>query len=180
MNANLSVFLKPFLLAFVLPLLLVYAWWGGFNPVYLEETVAGPYRFVWMEHVGDYSKLPDIQQKVAVALLRQGVAHELPATLLLDDPAQVAVTERRGRTGYLVAPGVKVAAPLRVDDIPARRVLRVQVRAAHLLAPSRAYSRLAEWAAARGESIRMPTLEVYEASPSPWQMGLLSVEMALP
>lgn len=167
--------IKPFLIAFVLPLLLVYAWWGGFNSVSVDETVRGPYRYAWLAHVGDYSKLPDIQQKVAVALLQQGLDHDLPITVLYDDPASVPVNERRSRTGYLIAPGVTVAAPLQVDEMPARRVLRAQVNAAHLLAPSRAYSRLA----AQQEGIRMPTVEIYEASDSPFRMGRLSVEMPL-
>jgi hypothetical protein len=171
--------IKPFLLAFVLPLTLVYAWWGGFNPVEFSETVRGPYRYAWIDHVGDYSKLPDIQQKVAVALEKQGIAHGLPITVLLDDPVRVPVTERRARAGYLVDPGVTVAAPLQVDEIPARRVLLLGVNAAHLLAPSRAYSRLDAVLSERGETIRMPTVELYEASDSALRMGRLSVEMPL-
>lgn len=180
MKISLNTFLKPFLLAFVLPLILVYAWWGGFNAVSIEETVRGPYRYAFLTHVGDYSKLPDIQQKVAVALERQGLQHGLPITVLLDDPAVVEVNARRARTGYLLAADVQVAEPLQVDTLPARQVLLLQVEAAHLLAPSRAYSHLFDWLEQRGTAIRMPTVELYEASDSALKMGRLSVEMELP
>lgn len=168
----------PFLAAFVLPLVLVYAWWGGFNPVAITAgQVRGPYVYAYLEHRGDYAKLPDQQAKVEKALLAAGIQPGQAITVLYANPDLVAVGERRARTGYLVPEGSRVAEPLQVDRIPARPVLLAEVRAAVLLAPSRAYQALDGYLQARGQGIRMPTVEIYQASDGPFTMGLLVVEM---
>lgn len=170
----------PFLLAFVLPIVAIYAWWGGFSPVSLSEGERGPYTYAYLEHSGDYSKLPDVADEVR-GLLRDGkVAHGLPITVLFSNPDLVDVGQRRARTGYLVEPGTRVREPLRIDTIPVRPVLIAQVRAGALLAPSRVYPALDRYAQARGSGIRMPTVEIYEASGTPLRMGLMSVEMTRP
>lgn len=167
----------PFLLAFVLPVVAIYAWWGGFSAVDIREGVRGPYTYAYLEHSGDYSKLPELAEE-ARALLK-GVAHGLPITVLYSNPDQVDVGQRRARTGYLVEPGVTVRAPLQIDNLPERPVLIARVHAGPLLAPSRAYPALDRYLQARGEGIRMPTVEIYEHSDTPLRMGLLTVEMPL-
>lgn len=170
--------LAPFLLAFLLPLLGVYAWWGGFNPVRFEpEVLAGPYHYAYLEHRGDYAKLPDKQAKVGRALHVQGVSAGAAITVLYSNPAHVQVNERISRTGFLVPAEARVEAPLRVDEIPVRRVLVARLRAAVLLAPSRVYAALDEYAGAQGGEIRMPTVEIFEPSGSALAMGELRVEM---
>ncbi len=170
--------LIPFLVAFVLPLLAVYAWWGGFNPVSIDETaVRGPYTYAYLEHSGDYSKLPDKQAKVVGHLKAQGIAAGQAISVLFSNPAEVNVNERRSHTGFLVPERAVVAEPLKLATIPARPVLLVRVRAAVLMAPSRAYHALDVYTQARGQGIRMPTVELYETSDSALRMGTLSVEM---
>ncbi|MEW5786387.1 MAG: hypothetical protein AB1899_00895 [Pseudomonadota bacterium] len=170
----------PFLLAFVLPLVLVYAWWGGFAPVEISEGEAPARTYAYQEQKGDYSKLPDLAVEVRQALVGGGIEPGLPITVLYSNPDLVDVGERVGRTGYLVAEGTVVKPPLAVARLPARKVLRARVRAGSLLAPSRAYVALDEHQQARGQGINMPTVEIYEPSGSPTQMGLLTVEMDLP
>lgn len=169
----------PFLTAFVLPIVIIYAWWGGFNPVRIEEDqMRGPYSYAYLEQKGDYSKLPGLQGKVAQALADQHIAAGLPITVLYSDPDRVAMADRLGRTGYLLEPGVKVAPPLKQDVVAARPVLLVRVQTAIALAPSRAYQALSDYLEARGETLRMPTVELYQGSDSVWRNGVLSVEMA--
>lgn len=168
----------PFLLAFVLPIVVIYAWWGGFNSVDIKEAVRGPYTYAYLEHTGDYAKLPELGAQARDLL--KNVAHGAPITVLYSNPDLVDVGERRARTGYLLAAGSEVRAPLMIDHIPARRVLLAEVQAGHLLAPSRIYPALDRYMQTRGGGIRMPTVEIYEPSDSPLRMGLLSVEMPLP
>jgi len=175
---NLKKFL-PFLLAFLLPLLAVYTWWGGFNPVQIEESVAGPYTYAYLESKGDYSKLPDKAVEARSELQSAGIKAGKPITVLYSNPDLVDVGDRRARTGFLVPPGSKAPLPLEVDTIAARPVLVVRVRAGSMLAPGRAYAALDEYLQARGNGIRMPTVEIYEASDSVLRMGQLSVEMDL-
>ena len=170
----------PFLLAFVLPLVLIYAWWGGFNPVTITETTAGPYTYAFLEQMGDYSKLPELAVEARKELAAAKLTPGNPIAVLYSNPDIVDVGERRARTGFLVPPGSQVKPPLEIGTIPARKVLAVQVRAGSLLAPSRAYLALDRYLQARGQGIRMPTVEFYEPADSPMEMGRLTVEMALP
>ncbi|OYY95909.1 MAG: hypothetical protein B7Y41_01090 [Hydrogenophilales bacterium 28-61-23] len=169
----------PFLLAFVLPLLAVYAWWGGFNPVVIEESAAGPYSYAYVESKGDYSKLPDKAVEARAALRAAGIEAGNPITVLYSNPDLVDVGERHARTGFLIPRGSKVSFPLEVDTIPQRRVLVVRVRAGGMLAPGRAYAALDKYLQARGKGIQMPTVEIYQAADSSLSMGQLSVEMEL-
>lgn len=170
----------PFLLAFVLPLVLIYIWWGGFNPVLIQESTAGPYTYAYLEQKGDYSKLPELAAEVRREMAAAKLAPGNPITVLYSNPDMVKVGDRLARTGYLVPPGSQAKQPLRIDSLPARRVLVVKVQAGNLLAPSRAYLALDRYQQARGQGIRMPTVEFYEPSDSPLRMGWLTVEMALP
>ena len=151
---------------------------GGFNPVDIREAVRGPYTYAYLEHQGDYSKLPELAAQASDLL--KGVEHGQSITVLYSNPDLVDVGERRARTGYLIPLGTQVRAPLRIDSIPSRLVLIAQVRAGHLLAPSRAYPALDHYLQARGSGIQMPTVELYEPSGTPLRMGLLTVEMPRP
>jgi len=167
----------PFLLAFVLPLVAVYAWWGGFNPVTVEQTTRPVRTYAYLEQQGDYSKLPELQTRVHGLLALQGITPGAAITLLYDDPARVPIQVRRARTGYVVADGAVVREPLALDRIEAGPVRVARVRAAARLAPSRAYQALAARLESEGRGFRMPTVEIFEASGSVFKMGLLSVEM---
>lgn len=170
----------PFLLAFVLPLVLIYAWWGGFNPVSISETTSGPYTYAYLEQKGDYSKLPNLAVEAREELVAAKLTPGKPITVLYSNPDLVDVGERVARTGYLVPPGTQVSPPLAIDTLPARPVLIVQVQAGSLLAPSRAYLALDHYLQARGRGIQMPTVEFYEPAESALRMGRLTVEMAWP
>ena len=169
----------PFLLAFVLPLVIVFAWWGGFNSVSITTGVGGPYTYAYLEHTGDYTKLPKLTEEARAALQAQGVEYGLPITILYSNPELVQKGERQSRTGFLVAPGTEVAAPLKLDTLPARPVLMAKVQAGLLLAPSKAYQALDGYLQAQGRGIRMPTVEIYAASDNVMTMGELTVEMEL-
>jgi hypothetical protein len=171
--------LAPFLLAFVLPLLIVFVWIGGFNGVDLSQATRGPYTYAYLERSGDYAKLPDIQLEARQALDQQGIKHGLGIVVLYSNPDVVAQGERRARAGYLVAPGSAVAEPLKLDTLAARPVLLARVQASARLAPSKAYSALDSYQQARGRGIVMPTVEIYQPADTPYVMGVLSVEMPL-
>jgi len=168
----------PFLLAFVLPLVLIYGWWGGFNPVEIETATRGPYTYAYLEHTGDYAELPPLLPRARAALVRAGIEPGLPINVLFSNPDLVEVSQRRAHVGLLVAPGTVVEEPLRVAEIPARRVLLARVRAGKLLAPSRAYLALDRHLQAAGRGITMPTVEIYQPADSVVRMGEMTVEVA--
>lgn len=177
---NARPFSKHFIafpLAFVLPLVGIFAWWGGFRPVSLQPGVAGPYTYAYLEQRGDYSKLPDLATKVGKALSNQKIEAGLPITVLYSNPGLVDVGERLARTGFLLPPGIRVRPPLSQDTLPARPVLIARIQAGSLLAPGKAYAALDRHQQSRGRGIVMPTVEIYAPSDAPMKMGVLTVEM---
>jgi hypothetical protein len=169
--------LAPFLVAFVLPLILIYAWWGGLNPVDIGPAMRGPYTYAYLDQIGDYAKLPDKQGEARKALLGQKLTPGLSINVLYSNPDVVPKGERRARAGYLVPEGAAVAPPLKLDTIPARQVVVARVKAGVLLAPSRAYAALDDYLQKQGKGIVMPTVEIYEPAQSGFGMGILTVEM---
>lgn len=162
----------PFLLAFVMPLILTYWWWGGFNQASFKIDRRGPYHFAYMSQQGDYSKLPEKQQEVLGRLRQQGVTAGTPVTLLLKDPRVTPKRDWSAQVGYLVDAQARVSEPLALGDVPAREVLVVQVKARLLLAPGKAYAALIEYLDEHQMKFNLPTVELY-------QDGVLTVEMSI-
>jgi hypothetical protein len=166
-----------FVFAFLLPILLVYWWWGGFSTVNLSEGKGGPYHYAYVEHTGDLAKLAEKQQSVYRELRTQGIQAGKAITILYDDPRTVKKSELRSRTGYLIPENAKVTAPLKIGDIPERAVVTATVKAGMLLAPGKAYKGLDDYLKSHHQTIRMPTVELYEAGDQVYATGTLTVEM---
>ncbi|MBZ0104183.1 MAG: AraC family transcriptional regulator [Sulfuricella denitrificans] len=160
----------PFLLAFVLPLVLVFWWWGGFNQARFELAQRGPYRYAYLSQKGDYYKLPEKQMEVLKTLQQQGLQAGTSITVLLNDPRTTPKREWSAQVGYLVDAGASVSDPLLIGNIPARSVVLVKVRAQPLLAPGKAYSALLDYLDEHHMKLNLPTVELY-------QDGELTVEV---
>lgn len=159
----------PFLLAFVLPLILVFWWWGGFNQASFELVQRGPYHYAYMSQKGDYYKLPEKQQEVLKLLQLQGVKAGAAVTLLLNDPRSTPKRDWRAQVGYLVDAGTQVSEPLFMGSVPVRQVVEVRVKAQPLLAPGKAYSALLDYLDEHHMKLNLPTVELY-------QKGVLTLE----
>lgn len=160
------------MLAFVAPIGLALWWWGTFADAEIEIVERGPYRYAYRVYAGDYSKIPRWKSEVAQALKTQNITPGAPATALLDDPRTTAVRDRRVEIGYLVPLNARVSEPLRVAQIPRRRVVLVRVEASPLMAPGKAYAALIEYTHANGIAFKLPTFELYRG-------GIFELEMAI-
>lgn len=161
-----------FLLAFLLPTLIVLWWWGLFRAATIETVERGPYRYAYLEAQGPYSKLAAKQQEVGAELRKQGITPGSSFTLIMDDPRTTKTGERRARAGYLIDMAVTPKPPLLAETIPARRVVEAKVKAHPLLAYGKVYGKLLDFSKQQGQSLHMPTVEIYSAS-------VLTVEMPL-
>lgn len=165
-----------FLLAFVLPLLAVFSWWGGFATVEVSETEAGPYRYAYLDYEGEISNLRKTQRAAFRQFEAAGVEAGDSINVILTDPRQ-----NRGRVkaqiGYLLGDTAAVPDGLKEGRIARRPVYQAKVQAAVLLAPSKAYQALSDTLASRGQRIAMPTVEIYRPSGSRGRMGTLTLEM---
>lgn len=168
----------PIIGAFIVPIVAVYAWWGGFNSAVIVEAERGPYVYAYLDHSGDFAKLPKTQNLVRAAMKEQGLGTGMPIDVLLDDPRKVARAKLRAQAGFLVDPNAVIKPPLKRGEIAKRPVWLAKVHAAALLAPGKAYQALYDHLQVQQRDLQMPTVELYDSPPEPWRIGEFSVEMA--
>lgn len=161
-----------FLLAFALPTLGILWWWGLFSTASVEVAERGPYRYAYLEAEGPYSKLVTKRGEVEGALRQQGVELHRSITIIFDDPRITPDDKLRARTGFLIASDFTPPAPLQEDTVPARRVLSASIKAHPVFAYGKAYAALLDYTQQHHMRLRMPTVELYDAS-------VLTVEMPL-
>jgi effector-binding domain-containing protein len=166
-----------FLLAFVVPIVAVFWWWGGFDKVNITEGEAGPYRYAYLDHEGDIGNARKTQKKVFDSLKQGGIEPGDNVIVLLTDPRTTPKSEQRARVGYTLGLEDKVPQELKEDIIPRRRVLMARVNSGILIAPSKAYQALYDYLKPSGLDIRMPTVEIYRATDDVTKVGELTVEM---
>lgn len=165
-----------FLLAFVLPVVLVYWWWGGFNRVQVTETEAGPYRYAYLDYEGPISNMRKTQRAVLIRFNRAGVDAGDTISLILTDP-RADHGKVRARLGYVLKETASVPEGLLEGRVPRRPVYSANIQAAVLLAPSKAYQALHDTLQTAGRDIVMPTVEIYRPSESASRIGTFTLEM---
>lgn len=165
-----------FLLAFVLPLLAVFVWWGGFASVAVTETEAGPYRYAYLDYEGNINNMRKTQRDALQKFEAAGVAAGDTVSVILTDP-RAQRGKVKAQLGYLLDETASLPQGLREGRIERRPVFQAQVQAAVLLAPSKAYQALSDSLEARGRALAMPTVELYRPSGTPGRMGIFTLEM---
>ena len=169
-----------FILAFVLPLLAVYWWWGGFNAAVVSETESGPHHFAYLEHSGDLGKLGKTQARVYAMLEGAGIEPGDTVTVLMTDPRTTSKSDMHAKTGYRIPQDARLPDGLMSETIPRRKVVAASVNAAVMLAPSKAYQALSDYLNPLGRELTMPTVEIYRPAGKPTSVGELTVEIATP
>ena len=165
-----------FLLAFVLPVVLVYGWWGGFRSASVTQTEAGPYRYAYLDYEGPISAMRKTHKAVLQAFAKSRVREGDTLTVLLSDPRSQS-GKVRAQVGYTLAPDAALPQGLKEGVIARRPVLVASVHAAILLAPSKAYQALYEHLQVQGNDIKMPTVEIYRPADTVNQVGVFTLEM---
>ena len=165
-----------FVLAFVLPLLAVFWWWGGFNSASVTETDAGPYRFAYMDYEGPLNNMRKTQRKALDEFNAAKIEAGDTISVILTDP-RATHGKVRAQLGYILAETAAIPQGLKEGRIARRPVYAVQVRAAVLLAPSKSYQALADALSERGKSLVMPTVELYRPAGQANHIGTFTLEM---
>ena len=165
-----------FVLAFVLPLLAVFWWWGGFNPVNITETEAGPYRYAYLEYDGPISNVRKSHRTALDRFTASKVAAGDTISVILTDP-RAADGKVRAQLGYTLAADAPIPDGLKEGRIERRPVFAAEVQAAVLLAPSKAYQALSDTLASRGLALVMPTVELYRPAGQANRSGSFTLEM---
>lgn len=162
-----------FLFVFVLPLLVVFWWWGAFSSPSVETMQRPALRYAYLVSEGDYSKVEDSQREVLDLLKQQGITAGQAITLIEDDPRTTPGPKRHAQAGIMVAenaPALKQ--PLMDGRLPERRALVVSSRAHPFLAYGKAYGALMDYLKLHNMALRLPVAETTSKS-------TLTIEMAL-
>ncbi|MFO7541547.1 MAG: hypothetical protein R6W97_01895 [Thiobacillus sp.] len=165
-----------FLLAFVLPLLAVFWWWGGFNSVSVVETEAGPYRYAYLDYDGPINNMRKSQRAVLDKFERANVEAGDTISVILTDP-RATHGKVRAHLGYTLSEASPVPEGLKSGRIERRPVYQAQVQAAVLLAPSKGYQALANYLEPQGKALTMPTVERYRPAGQANRIGTFTLEM---
>ena len=165
-----------FVLAFVLPLVAVFWWWGGFSPVSVSETEAGPYRYAYLEYEGPINNMRKPQRTVLEKFTEDKVAAGDTINVILSDP-RASHGKVRAHVGYTLSETAPIPSGLKEGRIAARPVYAAQVHAAVLLAPSKAYQALADTLESQGKTLTMPAVELYRPAGQSNRVGHFTLEM---
>ena len=165
-----------FMLAFVLPVLAVFWWWGGFSSVSVVETEAGPYRYAYLDYEGPISNMRKSRFTVYGKFMDAKVAAGDTINVILTDP-RAASGKVHAQLGYILADNAPVPDGLKEGRIPRRPVYAARVHAAVLLAPSKAYQALSDTLKQHGKTLAMPTVELYHPAGEADRIGTFTLEM---
>lgn len=149
-----------FVLFCAVPVILVLFWWGMFSTAQVSLISAPAYHYAYLEVEGPYSKLSGKQAQIEALLKAQQVNYRAPLTLMMSDPRVTQYQRRVARIGFLVDEQAQVHAPLKMDSIPARQVLRAQVKAHPLFAYGKTYGALVDYCEQHGMGLQLPTVEI--------------------
>ncbi len=165
-----------FVLAFMLPLLAVYGWWGGFNSASVTETEAGPYRYAYLDYEGPISNMRKSQRAVMDKFNTSKVVAGDTISVILTDP-RATNGKVRAQLGYTLTDTALLPEGLKEGHIPQRSIYEAKVQAAILLAPSKAYQALSDSLESGGKAIVMPTVELYRPAGKASRIGVFTLEM---
>ena len=165
-----------FVLAFILPLLAVYGWWGGFNSASVTETEARPYRYAYLEYEGPISNMRKSQRAVLEKFTVSKVVAGDTISVILTDP-RAANGKVRAQLGYVLTDTAILPEGLKEGHVAQRRIYAAKVQAAVLLAPSKAYQALSDSLESSGKTIVMPTVEIYHPAGKANRIGIFTLEM---
>jgi effector-binding domain-containing protein len=161
-----------FLVAFALPVLSVFAWWGLFSSAKVEVAERGPYRYAYLEAEGPYSKLGAKRGEVDKMLREQGIEPGSSIAIIFDDPRTTETDKRHARTGFIIDERVAPKEPLKTDVLPRRKVASASIKAHPIFAYGKAYGALLNFTKQQDMTLHLPTVELYDFS-------VLTVEMPL-
>lgn len=161
-----------FLAAFLLPVLVVFWWWGAFAAPEVKQMPRPAVHYAYLVSEGDYSKVEERQREVRDLLKRQGIAGGQALTLIEDDPRSIPGKARKARAAIMIEAGNQPAPPLLADSLPERQALVVNARGHPFFVYGKAYGALLEHLERQRMGLRLPVAETTRDN-------TLTIEMAI-
>lgn len=136
---------------------------GAFKGVDITIAQQGPFKTVYMEHVGPYHKVNKIIEKVETYMKSQGAPCGRSFGEYLDDPQSVEEARLRSKVGCIVQ-NVPANLPeeLKAGEIPARKYVVAVFTGSPGIGPLKVYPRANDFMLKNDLKQTGPVVEIYE------------------
>jgi len=148
-----------FLLAFVLPILIVLWWWGAFSTPAIQVLLRPSLHYAYLVSEGDYSKVEDKHREVQDMLKQQGIKAGQAVTLIQDDPRSTSAAKRHAQAGIIISAQSHPAAPLLEGRLPERQAVVINARGHPFFVYGKAYGALLDYLQQNGMKLQLPVAE---------------------
>ena len=134
---------------------------GVFSSPELKLETRPAYLYIYLERSGPFSEINKAKNDLQKMVKEQKLPVKTPCGVYFDDPAQSKNQQLRWRIGYTVEDSLTFSPPLKMDTIPAQRVIVASIKAHPMVAPFKTYPALEKWVAENGYRITGPAYEFY-------------------
>lgn len=136
---------------------------GAFKGVDISEASQGPYKIVYLEHVGPYHKVNKVIEKVEKYMATKGTVCGRTFGEYMDDPQVVEEARLRSKVGCIVD---NVPAQLEEDfkagEIPARNYVVAVFTGSPGIGPMKVYPRVNDYMLKKHLKMAGAVVEIYE------------------
>ncbi|WP_413586810.1 GyrI-like domain-containing protein [Bdellovibrio sp. HCB274] len=136
---------------------------GAFKGVEISEAQQGPFKTIYIEHVGPYHKVNKVIEKVERFMKEKGVICQRTFGEYLDDPRQVEEARLRSKVGCLIDK-MPEGAPeeMKEGEIPARAYVVAVFTGSPGIGPLKVYPRVEAYLQQKNLKQTDASIEIYE------------------
>lgn len=165
--------MRGFLAALVISALLIggfFSYMGMFSQYEINETNVGPYKFVYEEHVGSYSRVAKTMDDIKTRLSDDGIESEVGMGIYFDNPRYTPMNELRSEVGYVIEKSdysdfAKVSEDYNVKNIPSKKSMVVKFplknSLSYVLGQMKVYPMFEEYTRANNYKYMQESYELY-------------------
>jgi effector-binding domain-containing protein len=136
---------------------------GAFKGVEITEVQQGPFKTIYIEHVGPYHKVNKVIEKVEKFMQSQGTTCGRTFGEYLDDPRQVEEARLRAKVGCIIE-AMPAGAPeeMKEGEIPARSYVQAVFTGSPGIGPLKVYPRVEQYMQQKKLKQTGAAVEIYE------------------
>lgn len=136
---------------------------GAFKGVEISEVQQGPFKTLYVDHVGPYHKVNKEIEQVEKFMKAQNQPCERTFGEYLDDPRIAEEARLKARVGCLVEnPPAQLPEGLKTGELPQKKYVRAIFTGSPGIGPMKVYPRVAEYMKEKNLEADGTPIEIYE------------------
>lgn len=136
---------------------------GAFKGVDISEAVQGPFKTVYVEHVGPYHKVNKQIERIEKYMQSQGITCGRTFGEYLDDPRSVEEARLRAKVGCIIeGEPPQLTEGLQVGEIPQRKYVVAVFTGSPGIGPLKVYPRVNDYMLKHNLKQSSALIEIYE------------------